>query len=753
MYSDPDGVMWFATGGNTEPAFDGGVSRYDGKGFVNFTPADGLAGSMVYAVYGDPDGVMWFGTFSGGVSRYDSSGFVNFTREDGLLRGSAVLAVYADPDGTMWLGTSGGVSRYDGEEFVNFTTREGLVDNFVRTVRGGPENTIWFGTASGVSRYDGKDFVNFTIKDGLVGDDINDIHRTPDGTMWFGTWGDGISRYDGKEFVSFTEKDGLASNAVFAIQGDPDGVLWFGTWDGGASRYDGRDFVNFTIKDGLVGDDINDIHRTPDGALWFGARGGVSRYDGGEFLNFTIKDGLASNIVNEIYHDRDGVIWFSTGGGGVAGYDNTAWTSLDTRDGLAHNIVWSAYQNSNGDLWFGTYKGATRYRRSTTRPRVRIVSVTTDQTYRDLSGIPAFMPDTRVTFEYSSIDFKTIPEKRQYRCRIREIDSDWRKPTKSDTFDYIFGKSGTYTFEVQAIDRDLNYSEPASLALRVVPPFYLRAVFLVPTIGSGAIVLATVAFLATALTKRRRQVHAYELMAVRELQDAREMQMSLLPEAAPPVENIEIAGRSIPANTVGGDFFDYLVLADGKIGIAIADISGKGLRAAMNALMTSGMLYEVVKTEMSCGSVLSALNAGLYPRMEKQTFAAFSFATLSQDPERIQWSNAAQPRPLIKRDGAVSEFEGEGGLPLGMMPGVTYPDWELKLQAGDIVLLYTDGIIEAENEAEEMYGAERLERSVVSIDSTMGAEDIIEAILRDVSDFVGSAQQYDDMTVVVLKKL
>jgi sigma-B regulation protein RsbU (phosphoserine phosphatase) len=242
-------------------------------------------------------------------------------------------------------------------------------------------------------------------------------------------------------------------------------------------------------------------------------------------------------------------------------------------------------------------------------------------------------------------------------------------------------------------------------------------------------------------------------MAVEELQDAHEMQMSLLPEAAPTVEGMEIAGRSIPANTVGGDFFDYLSLPDGKVGIAIADVSGKGLRAAMNAVLASGMLYEVVKTEISCGSILSVMNAGLYPRTEKQTFTAFSFAILDEDAGVIHWSSAAQPLPLIKRSDGVSEAGEDGELPLSIAPDVKYPDHELKLQTGDVVIFYTDGIIEAENEAEEIYGSERLMNLVAGIDSAARAEGVIEFIFQDVSRFVGHAEQYDDMTVVVIRKL
>jgi transcriptional regulator with PAS, ATPase and Fis domain len=150
-------------------------------------------------------------------------------------------------------------------------------------------------------------------------------------------------------------------------------------------------------------------------------------------------------------------------------YDGTAWTSLDTRDGLTGNGVNGICQDPDGSLWFITTGGITRYRRSVTPPGVRIVFVTTDQTYRDLSVIPAFTPGVRVTIKYSAIDFKTIPEKQQYRCHIMEIDSDWRKPTKSETFDHVFDQPGTYAFQVQAIDRDLNYSEPATLSLTVQP--------------------------------------------------------------------------------------------------------------------------------------------------------------------------------------------------------------------------------------------------------------------------------------------
>jgi len=253
--------------------------------------------------------------------------------------------------------------------------------------------------------------------------------------------------------------------------------------------------------------------------------------------------------------------------------------------------------------------------------------------------------------------------------------------------------------------------------------------------------------------QRWRLSRAEKLRLQQELEDARQMQLRLLPQNAPPTEGFDIAASSQPAREVGGDFFDYLLPTDGKIGIALTDVSGKGLKAAMNAVLANGMLHEVAKMEASCGRILSALNADLCPRMEKLMFTALGLAILDKEAITLSWANAAQPHSIIKRGGQVFEFESESGLPLGMMKNVEYQTRELSLHEGDIIIFYTDGIIEAENEMEEMYGTERLEQLTTHINSTMNCEEIIETILQDVADFVGNAEQYDDMTVVVLKKL
>ena len=574
IHRDPDGVLWFATG---DPWVGGGVSRYDGKTFVNFTTKDGLSGIHVYTIHGDPDGTLWFGT-NVGVSRYDRETFVNFTTRDGLadnyvfaidcfslLRSSQRFAPRNAPDGSMWLATWGnGFYRYDGKQFLNFTTKDGLANNYVKAIYRTPDGVLWFGTEGGVSRYDGKEFppprgkggfINFTTEDGLANNRVWAIRGTPDGVLWFGTWGGGVSRYNGKSFVNFTTKDGLASNYIRTIYRSPDGVMWFGTSDdmggGGVSYYDGKKFpplekggkggfISFTTKDGLAGNDVYTIYRDSDGVMWFGTYGdGISRYDGKEFVNFTNKDGLADNHVISIDCAPDGIMWFGTWGGGISLYDGIAWTSLDSRDGLADNGPITIEQDSGGCLWFGTATGVTRYRRSTVPSSVRIVSVRTDQLYIDLSAIPPITAGTNVTIEYRAIDFKTLASKQQYRICLRDanhpvdVASDgktpryaWEKPTKSTTFEWIPRKAGTYTFLVQAIDRDLNYSEPASVTLKVTPPWYLNGWIAIPSFGAiAALLVSSIVFGTRYYVQRREAKKLREQMLQQERQNRETLEL------------------------------------------------------------------------------------------------------------------------------------------------------------------------------------------------------------------------------------
>ena len=323
---------------------------------------------------------------------------------------------------------------------------------------------------------------------------------------------------------------------------------------------------------------------------------------------------------------------------------------------------------------------------------------------------------------------------------------------------------------------------PATVKLKIMPPFYLRTSFLAPTIGFGSILLATLVILATALIKRRRQVHAYQRAAVLELQDAREMQMSLMPESAPSIEGVETAGKCVSANTVSGDFFDYLERQH-EIGIVIADVTGKGLKGAMNAVMADGILHSVAREQekLSSASLMMGLNEVLKARMEQYMNVTMVIGVISRNQvfdqnhvlERSEGSvsewettltltNAAHHAyPLLLRrppdpaSGGKCEIQTlkTGGLPLGMRAGVEYSEEQFPLQSGDVLIFMTDGIIEALDSEQRYYSdSGRLEETIGKFTLDLSAEAMVDAILNDVMNFGGDkATRDDDMTVVVAK--
>ena len=752
IHQDRNGVLWFGTDG-------GGVSQYDGEKFVNFTTTDGLASNHIWDIFQDREGFFWFSTSGAGISQYDSSGLINFTTADGLVS-NTVYTIYRDREDSIWFGTDSGISQYDGNKFINLTTDDGLTHNDVISIYQDREGFLWFGTdGGGVSQYDGGKFVNFTTDDGLASNSVWAIHEDREGFLWFGTTSGGVSRYDGGKFVNFTTDDGLTHNDVISIYQDREGFLWFGIRGGGVFRYDGEKFVNFTTNGSLASDTVWGIHEDREGFLWFGTRGsGVFRYDGDQLVNFTIDDGLAQNDVSSIYEDEEGSLWIGTFSGGVSQYDGTSWVSLDTRDGLISNGVLGICQDSDGKFWFVTLDGVTQYNPNRVPPRVRIVSVQTDKTSAQTGSfetINDITTDTRVTIKYSSIDFKTVKEKRQYRVRIKEIDADWRKPTRSDTFNISFEKPGTYTFEVVAIDRDLNYSAPASLTLTVVLPWHQNGWILYPLGGAIVVLMLFCGVLAHRYYHQRQQVLAYQREAVSELADAQEMQLGLIPQTAPEIPGFGIAGVCISARTVSGDFFDYVPLSNGTLAVVLADVTGKGMKGAMNAVLSSGVLHSEAKLGVSPSQMLQALNNNLYPRFQRYTNCAMAILTIDPTDQTFKYANAGIPYPIIKRGEDDVEELSIDGTPLGAFKSSEYEETPpIELKSGNLIILFSDGITEAPqtNNPDRFYmETNRLIDLINGLDETMNAEKIIDAIINDVRDFSGDIQQNDDMTIVVIK--
>ena len=468
IYQDREGQMWFST--------HGGASRFDGQDWITYTPRDGLAYGKVWDAIQDREGNMWFAT-SGGASRYDGQSVTLFGAEDNFAQ-YGCHSIYRDREGNLWIangdpiGKGHGVSRYDGENVTTFTKEDGLAADQVFHILQDRDGDMWFSTSEGVSRYDGQTFTTLSAADGLNCRMVTRMFEDREGTMWFsGGWLDGILRYDGEAFVVFSGEDGLAADGIGAIYQDRDGQMWFGSSGQGVSRYDGKSFETFTSKDGLAHDDVLDILQDENGDMWFATHGGVNHYDGRNWTTYTTRDGLASNDVHAIIEGGDGHFFIGTDGGGLSHFDGEVFQNLTRQDGLGSNVALSFVQGDDNAIWIAVNAGLVRYQpRETPAFPVRIDAVVADHRYPN-QDVALPLGAGLISFEFRAQSFKTRPGQIIYLYRLAGHDDQWHK-TRANRVEYADLPRGDYTFEVRAVDRDLNYSTAtAQTRLQIHAPY------------------------------------------------------------------------------------------------------------------------------------------------------------------------------------------------------------------------------------------------------------------------------------------
>jgi serine phosphatase RsbU (regulator of sigma subunit) len=236
-----------------------------------------------------------------------------------------------------------------------------------------------------------------------------------------------------------------------------------------------------------------------------------------------------------------------------------------------------------------------------------------------------------------------------------------------------------------------------------------------------------------------------------ELQVARQIQQQLLPEATPELESWEVTTYYQPAREVGGDFYDFLDLKDGRLGLVVGDATGHGMPAALVVSTTRGMLRAVVQSAESPREVLARVNEALVAEIPPSTFVTCFYGILEPESGRFRYANAGHDLPCCRRhDGRADELRARG-MPLGLMPRVSYEEKEAVLETGDSILFYSDGLVEARDPKGEMFGFPRLRRLVAEHAAEDGS--LVGFLMDELRSFVGEGwEQEDDITLVTLRR-
>jgi sigma-B regulation protein RsbU (phosphoserine phosphatase) len=232
----------------------------------------------------------------------------------------------------------------------------------------------------------------------------------------------------------------------------------------------------------------------------------------------------------------------------------------------------------------------------------------------------------------------------------------------------------------------------------------------------------------------------------REAQEARAIQQALLPKCSPLLPGFAVSGMSIPAGAVGGDWYDYIDLGDGRWGLALADVSGKGTAAALLMSATRAMLRSLAQAHCKPSEVLEKLNDLLVSDFPSGRFVTMVYGVLDPADRTFTFANAGHLPPLLVDKGGPQFLGTELGLPLGLRRG-TFSEVAVRLPEGAKLALYSDGITEAENPAGEEYGRARLAEHVA------GTEPCMETLLKEVRAFANGAGLKDDATIVLVRQL
>ena len=237
-----------------------------------------------------------------------------------------------------------------------------------------------------------------------------------------------------------------------------------------------------------------------------------------------------------------------------------------------------------------------------------------------------------------------------------------------------------------------------------------------------------------------------------ELRVARRIQQASLPKEVPSLAGWQIISLYQPAREVGGDFYDFFDLEEGRVGVVVGDATGKGMPAALVAEATSNMLRAVAQAlgSSSPGKVLAQVNETLVARIPPNMFVTCFYGVLDPKSGSFTYANAGHDLPHVRHgDGDAEELRARG-MPLGLMPSMTYEEKEIVLRAGEAALFYSDGLVEAHDPKGEMFGFPRLRALVAEHDDERS---LVDSLLEELYSFTGEGwEQEDDITLLTLRR-
>lgn len=770
IYEDKSGVIWIGTNAGGINYFS--PSKLVFEHFINDpNNSNSPSSNEILSTLVDKNGIYWIGTRNGGLNKFDYNRkvfnfIINNPRNSNSISSNSIQTLYQDSRGIIWIGTLGsGLDAYN--------QNKGKFTHYISD----PSN-----------------------ENSITDNRIFSLAEDKSGIIWIGTYGGGLNRLDpvtGRvKSYQFDENDptSISSNATWSIAFDDDGKLWIGTFGGGVNVFDPvnekfqRIQYNSNDSTGLPDNNIIRVFKDSKGNIWIGTTKGLSKYLGGykNFKNYNSDDGLPNDFIYGILEDDRGNLWLSTNDG-LSKFNpvDETFKNFFANDGLQGNEFNQnafAKDKRTGRMVFGGLNGFNIFHPDSIKDNSFVPPIALTEFIRyntdDEEGKPIIekgisardsilltYKDNIVTLGFSALSFFNNLEN-QYRYKLEGFNDNWIQLGNNHTVTFTNLSPGDYKLVVTGSNNDGVWNQTGrSLYVEVTPPWWRTNV---------AYGIYTIVFLSSLYGLRRFELNRREQKArfrenqlrlkateaekraieaenerkTKELEEARQLQLSMLPKEVPKLPHLEIAAFMRTATEVGGDYYDFLVQENGVLNVGFGDATGHGLQAGtMVTLMKGFFTSDAAKLELQefmnhCTNMIKEIKLGRI---------LMSFSLVRINDHNLTITSAGMP-PVYFYNKEKNETEEIliQGMPLGAMRKFAYKTVERELKSGDTILLLTDGLPEQMNKNSEMLDYPRVKDSFSQI-AYKKPDKIIEALTNLGDEWMGEKIQDDDITFVVIK--
>ena len=726
MMADYEGNLWFTSTRN-------GVMKISDSIFMDVSLMSDTEGLTVNTTW-MKDNLLYIGTDTG-LLLIDSDGNHITTPIVEQLSTARIRAIKEDRQGNLWFCTfseNGLVCLKPDGEIVSYTENNGLLTNYARTIYECSDGRLIVSVTKGLHFIENGKITRtiVTRNYGIPNDIVLSICEGLDGRIYLGIDGNGIYVLDGEEIIPFDGESDMESGIILGLKRDDvRNLIWIITSNSVGYMKDGKITTLNNIPTGKRTSGCYDLLLPKGDDIW--VCGGTGIY----IIN-------ASQL--------------------LAG-ENPDYTFYNGSMGLPHITTSNSrnYVAPNGDAFLSGIDGVTKVniedkQKKSVSPKIALpyIDVDDERIYLDEEKtvrIPSHVK--RITIYQYVLSFGLTDPKVSY-----YLEGFDKKPVETSKQElsqvsYTNLPGGNYQFHLTMMDKNNDRSADASFTLVKEKALYEQPLFWILLIIGIILLTAYIIIWYFRGKVRKLEKKKEEERIAEELNMATSIQAGALPSifpAFPDRKEFDIYASMTPAKEVGGDFYDFFMVDDNHLGMVIADVSDKGIPAALFMMSSKMIISSHAKMGKFPSEVLEAANNGLTANNMEDMFVTVWLGILDLEKGVLTAANAGHEYPIFMQAGSSFEIvKDKHGFVLGTMPDMFYMEYELRLKPGAKLFVYTDGVPEASNAEKEFYG---LERTVETLNKykDCSSKEILEHMKESVSEFVGDAPQFDDLTMMCL---